>query len=78
MDLDRHLTKHLEFDFIGASPSGKTKIWAVNNLSNGTIGEIRWAGNFRKYALYPYNMTLFDSKCLRDIADFLDVVTKDR
>lgn len=38
---------------------------------------IKWAGNFRKYAFFPENLTQFDPNCLRDIADFCEQKTKE-
>lgn len=71
--------KHLEFILVGKSESGKTNLWEVKNKTlNYEIGMIKWAGNFRKYAFYPKNDTMYDSNCLHAIADFLTQVTKDR
>ena len=71
--------KHLEYAFLGTSPSGKTKIWEVHNVTTDSdIGIIRWAGNFRKYAFWPYNDTYYDSACLEDIASFLQEAMDER
>ena len=72
------ISKHLEFNFVRNSESGKTKIWTVfNTTTYEHIGNIRWAGNFRKYAFYPNNDTMYDSNCLQDISEFLEKATKE-
>jgi hypothetical protein len=49
----------------------KTKRFIVRNKQAGlTIGIIKWATNFRKYAYYPFHDTYYDPNCLEDIADF--------
>jgi hypothetical protein len=60
---------HITFEPGPDSPSGKTKTWRIKNKdTDEVIGEIRWAGNFRKYAFYPYPHTMYDNACLADIA----------
>jgi len=68
----QYTTKHLEFIFHDYSESGKTRIYNVyNTTTNQSIGRIKWAGNFRKYAFYPENNTFYDAQCLVDISEFL-------
>lgn len=64
---------HLEFSFYDYSESGKTRIWDVyNTTTDESIGAIRWAGNFRKYAFFSRPNIMYDANCLKDIAKFLD------
>lgn len=71
--MDRTESKHIYFDHIRTSPSGKTDIWhLITKNTKLHIGAVRWAGNFRKYAFYPLADTFYDSNCLRDIAEFLE------
>jgi hypothetical protein len=66
-------SKYLEIikDTLFKRPHAKTEIFIVRNKQAGlTIGLIKWATNFRKYAFYPFNNTYYDPNCLEDIADF--------
>lgn len=65
--------KYIRVKLTGASASGLTSIWSVQNIrSNENCGEIRWHGAFRKYCFYPSDGFLFDADCLRLISEFLD------
>ncbi len=35
------------------------------------LGQIRWYAQWRQYALYPEERTVFEKKCLTDITDFI-------
>lgn len=65
------------FDYFGVSASGKTKIWTVHSTAGGSLGEVRWFAPWRKYAYYPQTGCLFEEDCLRDIADFVEKVTRE-
>jgi len=68
--------EHVEFLFTRPSESGKTKVFRVNTINeNITLGEVRWYAPWRKYAFYPEWNTLYEERCLRDIADFVGRVT---
>lgn len=63
----------------GLSESGKTKMWSVTDVDElYTLGEIKWYGHWRGYAFFPeqYTETMYEQKCLRTIADFLEAQTK--
>lgn len=63
----------------GLSTSGKTKIWDVMDSDETfDLGTISWYGRWRGYAFYPsqYMETIYEHKCLRIIADFLEAQTK--
>jgi hypothetical protein len=56
---------YLNFDLIGHSQSGLTKIWIIRNT-------------WRKYDFETHNKgDRFDHHCLREIADFCETITKD-
>jgi hypothetical protein len=64
------MSKWIEIQHFGTSPSGKTWIWrVVNKRTKEICGFIRWNGAFRKYCFYPTDGFLFDSDCLFLIAD---------
>jgi hypothetical protein len=64
--------RHIEFEYLGDTASGKTSRWRVYNLTTDAhIGVVQWAPNFRKYAFYPFHDTYYDANCLEDIAEFV-------
>lgn len=70
----KSVEEYIRIDEDGVSPSGVTKRWRViNKRTNEKVGAIKWYGGFRKYCFFPEDDTLlYDSDCLRLIADFLD------
>jgi hypothetical protein len=70
---------YLNFDLIGHSQSGLTKIWRVLNEAEHTaLGTISWHGAWRKYDFETMRFgDRFDHHCLREIADFCERVTKE-
>lgn len=63
---------------MGASESGKTRVWyVVNKRSPDDVpGIIKWHGGWRKY-VYHSGPAFYDWQCLRQIADFIEQATKD-
>lgn len=61
----------------GQSKSGKTKIWDVCSRTNQILGLIFWYAPWRKYVFGPENGTVFDEKCLIDIAGFCQEKTRE-
>jgi len=67
------IEKYIQITLRGSSKSGLTCVWSVDNIHHQErCGEIKWHGAFRKYCFYPTDGFLFDSACMRKIADFLD------
>ncbi len=65
--------------FEGLSDTGKTKRLVVVAKKDGTrLGEIRWAGAWRKYAFFPEPSTYYENDCLRDIAGFIEKLMAER
>lgn len=52
----------------------KTDIWAVSDLHEGDLGEVRWLGRWRQYVFDPSACTSFNAGCLRDMVAFLERV----
>lgn len=71
--------KWVSIELLGTSPSGKTNIWLVSgkNGADDQIGYIKWHGPWRKY-VYFSDEAFYDWDCLRYIADFCEIATKDR
>lgn len=58
--------------------TGKTRIFSVHAKSNdAVVGRVKWHGAWRCYAFFPAYPTIFEWKCLRDIADFTERLTKE-
>jgi hypothetical protein len=66
--------KYIQFVDAGYSSSGKTRVWevATRDDAKDVIGEVRWFASWRCYAFYPYDKTVFEKTCLRDIANFCE------
>lgn len=65
------MSKWIDFDYIGNSKSGKTKVWRVlTKDSNLLLGYIKWYAPWRKYSFFPESNTIFEETCLNDIANF--------
>lgn len=67
-------------------PSGaKTRVYRVQTkadfataASEPTIlGTVKWFTRWRKYAFFPCIQTVYEQKCLRDIANFCETVTRE-
>jgi len=63
--------------------TGKTLIWEVLTKDGGKdpgggelLGEVKWFGRWRGYAFFPLRDTIYEHRCLRDIADFVETQTK--
>jgi hypothetical protein len=70
--------RYIQFLDAGYSSSGKTKIWdvATKEDSEDLLGEVRWFGAWRCYSFHPYDKTVFEKSCLRDIGDFCEEQTR--
>jgi hypothetical protein len=66
----------IKFRIDGTSDSGKTVIWAVDAKDGSVLGTVKWFGRWRKYCYFPEPNCVFEQTCLRDIAEFLDIVMK--
>jgi len=64
----------------GVSPSGKTGVWEVitNEELAQRLGCVRWHSPWRCYAFFADSNTLYEKKCLREIAEFLEAKTKEQ
>jgi hypothetical protein len=62
----------------GHSRSGRTLIWHVETKTGHFLGDISWHAPWRCYAFEPMPGTVWERKCLRDIADFCERETMAR
>ncbi len=74
--------KFIEF-VLQARPAGRvTDVWIVwpkgERDPMKAIGLVEWFTRWRCYSFFPVAETIFERRCLRDIADFLEAETKKR
>ena len=63
--------------FSEEAPNKKTKRWGVfAKEGRFRLGQIAWFGRWRCYSFLPLADTVFEQRCLRDIADFCESQTK--
>lgn len=68
----------ISFDLAATPPGRKTSIWIVRQKDGTALGDVRWYGPWRCYSFFPLASTVFERKCLRDIADFCERQTQAR
>ena len=56
--------------------AGKTQRWVVETLTGVSLGHVSWFGVWRQYCMFPNEATVFERKCLRDIATFCETKTR--
>jgi hypothetical protein len=77
--------KYIKFLMDGTSKTGKTQKWRVvtKDDNEDLLGYISWYGPWRCYAFSAFcgqmfhTTPVFEKRCLRDIADFIEEQTKD-
>ena len=51
----------------------KTAGWRVESSSTAVLlGFISWYGNWRKYCFFPHEGTVWDTKCLTEVTQFIN------
>ncbi len=70
------VSKWVEFNKLGNSDSGKTQLWQVVSSGGTLLGMIKWFSRWRKYAFYPFDFTVYEQDCLREIANFCEGESK--
>lgn len=57
----------------------KTRCWIVRALQGlALLGQVSWYSPWRCYVFHPMQGTLFERKCLRDIATFCEERTAEQ
>jgi hypothetical protein len=65
--------KYLRFVDVGASLTGKTRIWRVLNATSMIeLGCVKWMAGWRRYSFCPKSLTVYDAGCLHEIAAFIE------
>lgn len=69
--------KYFYITEVGASPSGKTKIYHVVNQVQGiVIATIKWYAQWRQYTFEPKANTVWSAGCLLTVQNFLIALKK--
>jgi hypothetical protein len=56
----------------------KTLHWYVKTADDSHfLGSVAWFTPWRRYAFMPYNGTIFEQDCLREIAAFCETKTRE-
>lgn len=59
-------------------PAPKTERFKMSTIEGDELGVIKWHGAWRRYCSFPAESTIFDAKCHKDIAEFLEMLMKKR
>lgn len=54
----------------------KSDIYSIRSLDGDLLGYIKWFPSWRKYVFYPYQNTVYEETCLREVAEFIEQETK--
>jgi len=55
-----------------------TEIFEISTAARTQVfGQVRWFPRWRRYSFFPYPDQVFESSCLRDIADFCERETRE-
>lgn len=53
-----------------------THIFSVHNTNGEKLGVVKWFNHWRQYTFQCEKPLTFEQTCLRDIADFVELMTK--
>jgi hypothetical protein len=71
------MSKWIKFVQMPRATDRKTDTWQVFGNDGGVdLGAVKFYGAWRKFSFFPSPDTLFEKDCLRDIADFCELQTK--
>lgn len=70
-------TRHLAF-FKIEDNSRKTFVFDVYNDGGMCLGQVKFFTQWRKYAFFPLEGTLYDSGCLKEVTTFIDRLMDER
>lgn len=70
---------YIEFQPLDKLPGQSTWRWNVLAQEGGAyLGMVKWFGRWTKYTFTPDGNSVFESTCLREIADFIEQRTTDQ
>jgi hypothetical protein len=71
------MAEWIRFDLAPPVAGRKTQQWFVVAIQPGeAIAEIKWYPGWRRYCFFPFDGTLYEQDCLRDIANFCEEQTQ--
>lgn len=70
---------YFNIHFLRDSPTKKTQVFKVTSKDESTIlGQIQWHGAWRKYVFAPNQNTIYDNKCMIELARICEEKTKEQ
>jgi len=73
------MNNYIEFIRIPVPDDRRTSVWDVRSThSNEVLGQIRWFGRWRQYAMFPAPNTIWNHDCLRSVEDFIKMLMSQR
>lgn len=82
MDASEKINEWVDFTLQSRPENRVTDVWEVITKPRGAaqtvLGHVKWFGHWRKHVFFPLALTVYDPKCLRDIANFCEKMTKSR
>jgi len=75
--MDRRIDgTYVYFDLLDM-PKKKTQTWQVMSRRGVHLGDIKWLAQWREYAFFPDEETVYESTCLGEISAFIqDLMSK--
>jgi len=68
--------KWIDIEEIETDAKRKTKIFEVITKARLGLGIVKWHSAWRKYCFFPAEGTIYEEDCMRDIANFMEHVTR--
>ena len=63
--------KYIYFEVVEEKP--KTKVWGCyNKRTKNILAFVKWYPVWRQYCFFSEQQTVFNTSCLKDVAEFLD------
>ncbi len=74
--------QYVRFIHVGESASKRTLVWMVagrggDGADDFELGYVKWFAPWKTYSFEPHSGTVFEKRCLRDIAQFCEELTKE-
>ncbi len=70
--------KYIKFEKQPPRTDRKTETWYVMDLKGDALGIIKWFSAWRCYGFFPCGGMVFEQQCLRDLAAFCEIQTKEQ
>lgn len=70
-------TQFLYIHFVQLPGRGSTSVWSCRNTDQGNeLGVVKWNCVWRQYCYFPAVQTIYSVGCMRDIIEFIGLVTE--